>query len=205
MKPLLPLTLALLLAACGEGEPLTPPDARLPDGSRYRGELVDGLLQGPGRLDYNNGTWFEGQFKDGQPDGRGEWHGPNGLVYSGEFKAGLFHGQGRLDYGNGTTYEGGFAHNQFDGEGTLRQGGITYRGQFRNDKYQGFGSLEWPDGSNYQGLFSAGTPDGEGVRTDEAGNRFSGPAIIEQMDATTVLLPDTEASVDAYLNVILKV
>ncbi|QEY61167.1 peptidase C13 [Metapseudomonas lalkuanensis] len=174
MKPLLPLTLALLLAACGEGEPLTPPDARLPDGSRYRGELVDGLLQGPGRLDYNNGTWFEGQFKDGQPDGRGEWHGPNGLVYSGEFKAGLFHGQGRLDYGNGTTYEGGFAHNQFDGEGTLRQGGITYRGQFRNDKYQGFGSLEWPDGSNYQGLFSAGTPDGEGVRTDEAGNRFSG-------------------------------
>ena len=39
----------------------------------------------------------------------------------------------------------------------------------------------------------------------KAGNRFSGPAIIEQMDATTVLLPDTEASVDAYLNVILKV
>lgn len=39
----------------------------------------------------------------------------------------------------------------------------------------------------------------------KAGNRFNGPAIIEQMDATTVLLPDTEASVDAYLNVILKV
>lgn len=174
MKPLLPLTLALLLTACGEGEPLTPPDARLPDGSRYRGELVDGLLQGPGRLDYNNGTWFEGQFKDGQPEGRGEWHGPNGLVYVGDFRAGLFHGQGLLSYGNGTTYEGGFAHNQFEGEGTLRQGGATYRGQFHNDRYHGFGNLEWPDGSNHQGRFNAGQPDGEGVRTDEAGNRFSG-------------------------------
>ena len=39
----------------------------------------------------------------------------------------------------------------------------------------------------------------------KSGNRFTGPAIIEQMDATTVLLPDTEASVDPYLNVILKV
>lgn len=38
-----------------------------------------------------------------------------------------------------------------------------------------------------------------------SGNRFSGPAIIEQMDATTVLLPDTEARVDPYLNVILEV
>ncbi|WAG79801.1 caspase family protein [Metapseudomonas furukawaii] len=174
MKPLLPLTLALLLTACGEGEPLTPPDARLPDGSRYRGELVDGLLQGPGRLDYSNGTWFEGQFKDGQPEGRGQWHGPNGLVYIGEFKAGLFHGQGTLSYGNGTTYEGRFAGNQFNGEGTLKQGDLTYRGEFRNDQYHGSGSLEWADGSHYQGLFRNGQPDGEGVRTDADGNRYAG-------------------------------
>ncbi|MBT8765418.1 C13 family peptidase [Metapseudomonas boanensis] len=174
MKHLLPLSLALLLAACGEGEPLTPPDARLPDGSHYRGELVDGLLQGPGRLDYSNGTWFQGQFKDGQPEGQGEWHGPNGMVYVGEFKAGLFHGRGLLTYGDGTSYKGRFKGNQFNGEGTLHQGGMTYRGEFRNDKYHGLGMLEWPDGSLYQGGFAAGQPDGEGVRTDSAGNRFSG-------------------------------
>ena len=51
-RHLAPLTLALLLAACGDGEPLLPPDAVLPDGGRYRGELVDGLLQGEGRIDY---------------------------------------------------------------------------------------------------------------------------------------------------------
>ena len=36
------------------------------------------------------------------------------------------------------------------------------------------------------------------------GNRFSGPAIVEQMDATTVVLPGMTARVDAYLNLILE-
>jgi hypothetical protein len=57
---LAPLSLALLLVACGDGEPLLPPDAVLPDGGRYRGEVVDGLLQGPGRLDYSNGSYYQG-------------------------------------------------------------------------------------------------------------------------------------------------
>jgi N-methylhydantoinase A len=37
-----------------------------------------------------------------------------------------------------------------------------------------------------------------------AGNRFSGPAIIEQMDATTLVLPGMTARVDAWLNLILE-
>ncbi len=65
MRSLLPITLVLLLAACGDGESLLPPDARLPDGGRYRGQVVDGLLQGEGRIDYPNGSWYAGTFKDG--------------------------------------------------------------------------------------------------------------------------------------------
>ncbi|MGO7761448.1 hydantoinase/oxoprolinase family protein [Rhizobium ruizarguesonis] len=38
-----------------------------------------------------------------------------------------------------------------------------------------------------------------------AGNRIVGPAIVEQMDTTTVILPDTQATVDPYLNIILEV
>ena len=38
----------------------------------------------------------------------------------------------------------------------------------------------------------------------QAGNRFSGPAIIEQMDATTVVPPDWVARVESFLNVILE-
>ncbi len=36
------------------------------------------------------------------------------------------------------------------------------------------------------------------------GNRFAGPAIVEQMDATTVVLPGQSARVDAYDNIILE-
>ena len=38
----------------------------------------------------------------------------------------------------------------------------------------------------------------------EPGNRFAGPAIVEQMDATTVVPPGMSARVDAYLNLILE-
>ena len=37
-----------------------------------------------------------------------------------------------------------------------------------------------------------------------AGNCFTGPAIVEQMDATTIVLPDTVARVEPYLNLILE-
>jgi len=36
------------------------------------------------------------------------------------------------------------------------------------------------------------------------GNRLPGPAIIEQMDATTLVLPGMAARVDEYLNLILE-
>jgi N-methylhydantoinase A len=39
----------------------------------------------------------------------------------------------------------------------------------------------------------------------KSGNRFAGPAIVEQMDTTTVVLPGMTARVDAYLNLILEV
>jgi len=171
---LVPLTLALLLTACGDGEPLTPPNAVLPDGGRYRGEVVDGLLQGPGRLDYANGSWYEGQFKDGQPEGPGTWHGPSGESYVGGFHLGLFHDQGKIAYSDDSTYQGGFKLGRMHGEGTLKQGGMTYRGEFKDDKYHGLGRLEWPDGSSFQGSFVRGEPDGVGVRNDAEGNQFSG-------------------------------
>jgi N-methylhydantoinase A len=37
-----------------------------------------------------------------------------------------------------------------------------------------------------------------------AGNRFVGPAIVEQMDATTVVLPGMSACVEPYMNLILE-
>ncbi|MGH8483546.1 MAG: C13 family peptidase, partial [Pseudomonas sp.] len=183
MRPLVPLALTLLLAACGDGEPLSPPDARLPDGGRFRGEVVDGLLQGAGRIDYPNGSWYAGNFLNGQWHGQGEWHGSNGEVYRGQFQQGLFHGQGTLKT-PGSSYSGGFKLGRRDGEGTLKENGSVYRGQFKDDQYSGAGHLELADGSQYQGLFARGKPNGEGIRSDASGNQFSGRFVNGQLEGS---------------------
>jgi len=181
MRPLVPLALTLLLTACGDGESLLPPDARLPDGGRYRGEVVNGLLQGQGRIDYPSGSWYAGQFDKGQWQGDGEWHGSNGEVYKGQFEQGLFHGQGTLTL-HDSSYTGGFKLGRRDGEGTLKEAGMTYRGEFKDDQYSGLGHLELEDGSQYQGEFAHGKPNGEGQRSDANGNLFTGHFVDGQLE-----------------------
>jgi len=181
MRSLALLALTLMLTACGDGESLLSPDARLPDGGRYRGDLVNGLLQGQGRIDYPNGSWYAGQFDKGQWHGQGEWHGSNGEVYRGQFQQGLFDGQGTLTT-NGSSYTGGFKLGRRDGEGTLKENGMTYRGEFKADQYSGLGRLELEDGSSYQGQFAHGKPNGEGQRGDSSGNQFSGHFVDGQLE-----------------------
>ncbi|TIH07656.1 C13 family peptidase [Pseudomonas leptonychotis] len=177
MRPLsllAPLSLALLLIACGDSEPLLPPDAVLPDGGRYRGEVVDGLLQGPGRLDYSDGSYYQGPFKDGQFSGLGEWRSKHGELYTGEFQRGDFHGQGSLTYSDGSRYEGGFANGMPSGEGHLKSSQLEYRGEFSKGQYNGLGKLQWSNGASFQGQFKKGEPDGQGVLTDAEGNEYVG-------------------------------
>ncbi|KJZ63723.1 C13 family peptidase [Pseudomonas fluorescens] len=181
MRPLALLALTLLLTACGDGESLLPPDARLPDGGRYRGELVNGLLQGQGRIDYPNGSWYAGDFDKGQWHGQGEWHGSNGEVYRGGFSLGLFDGKGTLTT-SGSSFTGGFKAGRRDGEGTLKENGMTYRGEFKADQYSGLGRLELEDGSAYQGQFAHGKPNGEGQRGDASGNQFTGHFVDGQLE-----------------------
>ncbi|WCM50782.1 peptidase C13 [Pseudomonas sp. WJP1] len=181
MRPLALIALTLMLTACGDGESLLPADARLPDGGRYRGDLVNGLLQGQGRIDYPNGSWYAGEFDQGQWHGQGEWHGSNGEVYRGQFKQGLFDGQGTLTTSAG-SYTGGFKLGRRDGEGTLKENGMIYRGEFKADQYSGLGRLELEDGSAYQGQFAHGKPNGEGQRSDGSGNQFTGHFVDGQLE-----------------------
>ena len=168
MRALAPLAITLLLTACGDGESLLPADARLPDGGRYRGEVINGVLQGKGRIDYPNGSWYAGGFQNGQWNGPGEWQASNGDVYKGGFENGLFHGQGTLTTSTG-SYVGGYKLGRRDGEGTLKERGMSYRGEFKADLYDGPGHLELEDGSEYQGQFAHGKPNGEGQRSDAPG------------------------------------
>lgn len=169
MRLLYPLLFSCLLAACGEGEPLTPPDAVLPDGGRYRGMIVDGLLQGEGRLDYPNGASYQGQFRDGQWHGHGVWLGATGDRYEGAFKRGLFHGQGRFSFADEGFYEGEFRHGSLNGQGSYRYLGVHYTGEFRDGQYHGTGTLHEDGGATHTGRFVKGRAQGEGTRSDSRG------------------------------------
>lgn len=169
MRQLAPLLLTCLLTACGDGEPYTPADATLPDGGRYRGEIVNGRLQGEGRIDYPNGSRYVGAFKDGQWHGTGNWQGANGDRYEGEFKQGLFDGPGRFSYATGGVYEGQFKQGALNGKGRYTEPGLSYEGDFKHDLYDGAGKLESADGTRYEGMFASGQPHGEGKRFDESG------------------------------------
>lgn len=180
MRCLTPLLFACLLVACGDGEPLLPPDAVLPDGGRYRGEIVDGRLQGQGRIDYPNGSLYRGGFKDGQWHGQGSWQGANGDRYEGEFRQGLFEGQGRFSYATGGVYEGQFRGGSLNGEGRYTEAGLSYEGNFRDGLYHGQGKLQH-DGTTYQGAFANGQPNGEGSRSDADG-AYSGTFVDGQVN-----------------------
>ena len=180
MRRLTPLLFACLLVACGDGEPLLPPDAVLPDGGRYRGEIVDGRLQGQGRIDYPNGSHYRGGFKDGQWHGQGSWQGANGDRYEGEFRQGLFEGQGRFSYATGGVYEGQFRGGSLNGEGRYTEAGLSYEGNFRDGLYHGQGKLQH-DGTTYQGAFANGQPNGEGSRSDADGE-YSGTFVDGQLN-----------------------
>ena len=180
MRRFTPLLFACLLVACGDGEPLLPPDAVLPDGGRYRGEIVDGRLQGQGRIDYPNGSLYRGGFKDGQWHAQGSWQGANGDRYEGEFRQGLFEGQGRFSYATGGVYEGQFRGGSLNGEGRYTEAGLSYEGNFRNGLYHGQGKLQH-DGTTYQGAFADGQPNGEGSRSDADGE-YSGTFVDGQLN-----------------------
>ena len=56
-------------------------------------EKIDIELNGKGKIKYENGDVYEGEFKDGELDGQGKFISANGkLIYEGEFKDGKQNG-----------------------------------------------------------------------------------------------------------------
>lgn len=57
---------------------------------------------------YDNGSVYEGTFRNGRQHGKGTYRLPNGYEYSGDWVDGEIRGQGRARYPNGSVYEGAF-------------------------------------------------------------------------------------------------
>ena len=113
---------------------------RFDDGSWYLGEIADSLFNGYGKMVYADSTVYEGSWKDGLWDGKGEVFFPDGDYYKGEFKEHRFNGFGTYLYSDSSKYEGYWEDGMFSGAGTMDYAdGSTYTGEWLHDRKNGLG------------------------------------------------------------------
>ena len=173
--------------------------ARLVDGGEYAGEFdAEGRLSGNGRIDWDNGSYYQGEFKNGQYhgqglyvsgtgfsesgtfqngllDGRGRTEFVSGSYYEGQFERDLMHGQGKLVYASGNSWQGAFRDDDLEGSGTWSQpDGLTFIGEMLAGEFHGQGKITYADGSHYVGQFGDGHRHGNGLFTDADGTQYSG-------------------------------
>ena len=73
---------------------------------KYQGQVKDGKPNGQGTSTEPDGGKYEGGHKEGNFDGQGTWTEPDGSKYVGEWKDGLPNGQGTETFPDGTKYVG---------------------------------------------------------------------------------------------------
>jgi len=73
---------------------------------KYQGQVKDGKPNGLGSLTYPDGSKYVGEFKDGKQHGQGTWTSTEGQKYVGEWKDGKKHGQGTETWSSGWKYVG---------------------------------------------------------------------------------------------------
>ncbi|XP_054439698.1 MORN repeat-containing protein 1 [Pteronotus mesoamericanus] len=146
------------------------------DGSYYEGEFVDGEITGEGFRHWaTTGNTYSGQFVLGEPQGHGVMKYGAGGCYEGALSRGVREGYGRLVDQDGNVYEGSFHDNRRHGQGhTAFRNGDTYDGDWVRDRRQGHGVLRFADGSTYEGQWHSDVFSGLGSMTHSSGVVYHG-------------------------------
>jgi hypothetical protein len=127
------------------------------DGSWYQGEIKNGLQHGKGKNYKNGKLTYSGDYKEGKLDGQGIVFYPSGSIYSGQMKDDQPSGFGKYYWLEGDRFEGNMLNGLFDGQGSYYwSNGDTYVGEWKAGKQEGQGVIRNIDGSSYSGLFKAG-------------------------------------------------
>ena len=106
-------------------------DVKVPP--EYEGEIRNGKPDGFGILIRFDGKKYVGEWKDGKMDGQGTESSPYGDNYEGEFKDGVRHGLGTSILPDGRKYVGEWKDGKEHGQGTesspygsKNEGELTY-------------------------------------------------------------------------------
>ena len=123
----------------------------------------------------NTGDFYEGEWRNGKPHGRGKVTFPEtGGYYIGSLKDGLAHGKGTL-VGTHSKYVGEWKNDKRNGYGTdTSLNGNKYVGEWKNDKQNGFGTFTDLNGYKYVGEWKNGQRNGKGTHTWTNGNKYVG-------------------------------
>lgn len=131
--------------------------------------------EGSGKVRYENGSHYEGQFSNSLRHGKGKFVLACGTVYTCEWKNDLRHGPGREDWADGTTFEGSYLDGDRAGHGVITWlEGSKYTGQWIRSRANGHGSLVRTDGSIYKGTFVDDFMTGSGTMTWPDGTAYEG-------------------------------
>lgn len=92
---------------------------------------------GPSMYEWSDGTKYIGDFKDGEPHGKGTIEWPNGEKYVGDFRYGEITGYGTLEKSDGSQYTGNLLNGKPHGYGTMNYAnGSVYKGDWVNGEQE---------------------------------------------------------------------
>jgi uncharacterized protein YjdB len=161
-KPLILLSLLLLLNACGAD-------------AEYTGEEQNKKPHGEGTWLHPGGTFYSGEFVAGLREGHGTWEHRSGIIYRGGWKENRYHGTGTLKIPGRLIYTGQWYYGLKEGYGVQEWlNGEKYVGFWQNNLRHGQGIMHYADGSVYEGNWEEGKRSGEGVLTTAEGEIISG-------------------------------
>ena len=108
------------------------------DGSYYQGQFKQGEFHGTGVYYFADiGKTYTGEFKNANMHGFGREEWLNGQIFVGQFRKGKRHGEGTMTYVNQKQYKGEWVQNMRHGTGVeINLKVKTYRvGEWKKDKW----------------------------------------------------------------------
>ena len=133
------------------------------DGS-YKGQLVDGVPHGLGRMTYSDGSYYDGNWVNGRKEGNGKYFdAETNIIQEGIYINGIC---SKVT----DEYVIGSRNNNSKSNATMIYDDGSYKGPIAYGKPHGKGRLTYKDGSYYDGNWVNGKKEGNGKYYDPKTN-----------------------------------